>query len=319
MTTILYLQKPEVLAGQRAEVEEALSVLGGTAVRFAGSPEEAHRYPEAEVVIAPTLPWLPEALAGLPSVRWVHFLSAGVDRIWAMDADWSRYRLSKSVGVHAATISEYVLGAVLYALKGFGTFAHQQRRREWKRFWLGECAGKTLGIVGVGTIGARLARHAKALGMTVIGTVTTPRDIPDVDAVYGMDAVERVLEASDFVVLLVPLTAETHGLIGGDALRTMKESAWLINVARGEVVDERALIEALQEGAIAGAVLDVFEDEPLPASSPLWEMENVLLTPHVAGTTQHYMPRALGIFVDNYRAFVEAGELVTPVFVEKGY
>src|SRR5690606_35415438 len=211
---VLFLQKPEVLAVQRPQVEAALAALGGVAVRFAGTPEEAHRHPGAEVVIAPTLPWLPDALTGLPTVRWVHFLSAGVDRIWAMPLDWGRYRLSKSVGVHAATISEYVLGAVLYVLKGFGTFARQQRRREWRRFWLDECAGKTLGIVGIGTIGARLAEHAKALGMTVIGTVTTPRAIPHVDAVFASEELERVLEASDFVVLLVPLTDETRGLIG---------------------------------------------------------------------------------------------------------
>lgn len=316
---ILYLQKPEVLGDHRAEVEEALAALDGVAVRFAGTPEEAHRHAEAEVVITPTLPWLPEALAGLPAVRWVHFLSAGVDRIWAMDADWSRYRLSKSAGVHASTITEYVLGAVLYALKGFGTFARQQQRREWKRFWLDECAGKTLGIVGVGTIGARLAKHAKALGMTVIGTVTTPRDIPDVDAVYGTDELGRVLAASDFVVLLVPLTDETRGLVGAEAFEAMKETAWLVNVARGEVVDEGALVEALREERIGGAVLDVFEDEPLPDTSPLWEMENVLVTPHVAGTTQHYTSRALGVFEDNYQRYVAGGELRTPVSVEKGY
>lgn len=319
MTTILYLQKPEVLERQRAEVEETLASLGDVAVRFAGTPEEAHRYREAEIVIAPTLPWLPEALVGLPSIRWVHFLSAGVDRIWAMDVEWSRYQLTKSSGVHAATISEYALGAVLYALKGFGTFARQQQRREWKRFWLDECTGKTLGIVGIGRIGRRLAHHAKALGMTVIGTVTTPRDIPDVNEVFGADEVGRVLEVADFVVLLVPLTDETRDLIGEAELGAMKETAWLINVARGGVVEEAALIEALRQGTIGGAVLDVFEDEPLPASSPLWELENVLITPHVAGTTQHYLARALGVFGENYRALGANDELTTPVSVERGY
>ena len=219
---VLFLQKPEVLEGQRAEVEAALASLDGVTVCYAGSPEEAHRYAGVEAVIAPTLPWLPDALRGLPRVRWIHFLSAGVDRIWEMDVEWGRYRLSKSVGVHAATISEYVLGAVLHVLKGFGTFARQQQRREWRRFWLDECAGKTMGIVGVGTIGSRLAQHAQALGMSVIGTVTTPREIPGVEAVYGMGEVQRVLEASDFVVLLVPLTDATRGLIGAGALGAMK-------------------------------------------------------------------------------------------------
>ncbi len=316
---VLFLQKPEVLAAQRPVVEEALAELEGVEVRFAGSAREARRHTGAEVVVTPTLPWLPEALGELPSVRWIHFLSAGVDRIWTMPLRWERYRLSKSVGVHAAPIAEYVLGAILYALKGFGTFGHQQRRREWRRFWLDECAGKTLGIVGVGTIGARLAQHAKALGMTVIGTVTTVRDVPHVDAVYAAADLDRVLEAADFLVLLVPLTDGTRGLIGARAFEVMKQGAWLINVARGGVVDEPALVAALRGGAIGGAVLDVFEDEPLPAGSPLWDLDNVLITPHVAGTTQHYLPRALGVFMDNYRRFVEAGELATPVSIEKGY
>lgn len=316
---ILYLQKPEVLPAQRPLVEEALAGLEGAEVRFAGSVEEAHRFPEADILITRVLPWLPEVLASLPAVRWIHFLSAGVDGIWEMDVDWSRYRISKSTGVHAATISEYVLGAVLYALKGFGTFARQQRERAWQRFWLDECAGKTLGIVGVGTIGARLARHAKALGMRVVGTVTTPRPIPDVDEVFGMEGLGRVLEASDFVVLLVPLTERTRGLLDAEALGRMKETAWLINVARGEVVVEAALVAALQEGRIAGAVLDVFEEEPLPAESPLWAMENVLVTPHVAGTTQHYVPRALGVFRENAERLARTGELATPVSLEKGY
>lgn len=316
---ILVLQKAEIVADQRALIETVLSELDGAAVALASSPAAAAEHADAQILITPTFSWLPNALRGLPHVEWIHFLSAGVDRIWSMDVEWSRYRLSKSVGVHASTISEYVLGAILYVLKGFGTFARQQQRHEWRRFWLDESEGKTLGIVGVGTIGTRLAQHAKALGMRVIGTVTSPRDIPNVDVVYGMDDLERVLEASDFIVLLVPLTDETRGLVGADALQAMKNEAWLINVARGEVLDERALEAALEAGTIGGAVLDVFEEEPLSASSPLWNFENVLITPHVAGTTQHYMPRALDVFKDNYREFVRGNALCTPVSVEKGY
>lgn len=316
---VLLLQKAEVLAEQRALIEASLAELDEVELAIVSTPEEATLHTDALVLITPTFSWLPDVLAGLRHVEWIHFLSAGVDRIWSMDVEWSRYRLSKSVGVHASTISEYVLGAILYALKGFGAFARQQERREWRRFWLDECEGKTLGIVGVGTIGTRLAQLAKVFDMRVIGTVTTPRDIPNVDAVYGTDDLDSVLAASDFVVVLVPLTDETQGMIGADALRAMKDGAWLINVARGEVVDEEAMIAALQSGRIGGAVLDVFEEEPLSASSPLWGLDNVLITPHVAGTTQHYMPRALNVFKDNYRAWTRGDALRTPVSVEKGY
>lgn len=317
---LLYLQKPEVLDQQRAQVEATLGTLEDVeAVHFAGSPLEAHRYPEASVVLAPTTPWLPKALHGLPNVEWIHFLSAGVDPIWEMEIEWSQYRLSKSVGVHADTISEYVLGAILYVLKGFGTFARQQQKYTWKRFWLDECAGKTLGVVGLGTIGTRLAHIATLLGMRVVGTVTSPRDIPHVDEVYASADLARVLQQADFVVVLVPLTPETYGLVGKQALSEMKETAWLINVARGGVVREDELIAALQEGRIGGAVLDVFEEEPLPRTSPLWDLENVLLTPHVAGTTQHYLQRALRVFAENHASLQSRGELATPVSVEKRY
>jgi phosphoglycerate dehydrogenase-like enzyme len=316
---ILVLQKPGIVSEQRALIETSLSELDGADVALASSPEEAAVHADATVLLTPTFDWLPDVLERLPRIEWVHFLSAGVDRIWPMDVAWSRYHLSKSVGVHASTISEYVLGAILYALKGFGTFHRQQQQRTWHRFWLDESEGKTLGIVGVGTIGTRLAKHATALGMRVIGTVRTPREIPNVDAVYGLGEVERVLEASDFVVLLVPLTDQTRGMMGADAFRAMRDGAWLINVARGEVVDEPALIAALQSGRLGGAVLDVFDEEPLRTTSPLWDLPNVLITPHVAGTTQHYMARALDVFKDNYRAFARGAPLATPVSIARGY
>jgi len=316
---ILFLQRPDVLPGQVELVTRRIAELEGARLHCASSPEEARQYAGAEILLCPTLPWLPEVIEGLPRLRWIHFLSAGVDRIWEMPFDKTRYLMSKSVGVHAHTISEFVIGAILYALKGFGVYQRQQQRREWRRFHLDECAGKTLGIVGIGTIGARLAELAAGLGMRVVGTVNTPREIPHVDVVYDSSGLDDVLSQSDFVVLLIPLTPATRGVIGARELGLMKPTAWLINVARGEVVDEGALVEALRSGGIAGAVLDVFAEEPLPAGSPLWELENVLITPHVAGTTQHYMPRALEIFADNYRRFVATGELVTPVSVELGY
>lgn len=316
---ILYVQRPEVLPRHVDLVSSRLAELEGVNVNFASSPEEAREFPGTEALIAPTLPWLAEVIEELPRLHWIHFLSAGVDPIWSMPFDKERYLMSKSVGVHANTISEFALGAVLWALKGFGRYQRQQDRREWNRFQLDESTGKTLGIVGVGTIGSRLAELASALGMRVVGTVGRPRHIPNVDVVYGDDGLNELLAESDFVVLLVPLTPATRRLIGRRELGLMKESAWLINVARGEVVDEEALVEALRNDRIGGAVLDVFEEEPLPPESPLWELENVLITPHVAGTTQHYVPRALEIFIENYRRLAEVGELATPVSVELGY
>lgn len=316
---VLFVQRPDVLLRQRALVETELAQLNDADIRFASSLEEALLYQDTDVMVCPTLPWISEAVQRLPQLKWIHFLSAGIDRIWKMSFDKTQFRMSKSVGVHASTITEYVLGAILYILKGFGTFQQQQHRREWQRFQLDECYGKTLAIIGVGTIGVQLAQLAKSMGMRVVGTVAHRREISNVDEVYGSDAYDAVLAQADFVVLLAPLTSATQGIIDSKAFECMKDSAWLINVARGELVNQPALVDALLSKQIAGAVLDVFDEEPLGSASQLWEMDNVLITPHVAGTTQHYMSRALKVFKDNYLRYQSTGELMTPVSIEKEY
>lgn len=316
---ILFLHAAGAPPGDRDVVTAALSGIGGIELAFATAPDEVQAHSDTAVLICPTLPWLPAAIEHLPALEWIHFLSAGVDRIWEMPFSKSRYAMSKSSGVHAATITEYVLGALLYVLKGFGTFAVQQHRREWRRFRLDECAGKTLAIIGLGSIGTRLAAQARSLGFRVIGTVGTAREIPGVEAVYPASGLHKALSEADFVVVLVPLTAATRGMFGLPEFGAMKQTAWFINVARGEIVDSEALVAALRQKVIAGAVLDVFDHEPLPANSPLWEMANVLITPHVAGTTQLYLHRAMEIFRLNFDRWKSSGTLVTPVSVERGY
>jgi phosphoglycerate dehydrogenase-like enzyme len=163
-----------------------------------------------------------------------------------------------------------------------------------------ELGGKTLLVVGLGRIGGRLAQLAKAFDLRVLGIRRNPEaGGGGTDAVYGMDRLNEILPQADFVALTCPLTPETEGLIGAEALRRMKPSAVLVNVARGRCVDEAALIEALREGRIAGAALDVTTEEPLPAASPLWGMENVLITPHTAGETCRYEDNVLDILLDN--------------------
>lgn len=316
---ILVLQRQDVIEEKGDLIRSRLTGLGASSVWFASNPEEASQRAGASIVIAPTVPWLPAALSTQSEVRWIHFLSAGVDSIWAMDFDKDQYLLSKSSGVHAATITEFVLGAILYVLKSFETFSRQQRARIWNRFWLDECQGKTLGILGVGAIGKRLALQAGGLGMRVVGMATSDRPIDGVDEVYGPEGLHDVLAQSDFVVVLLPLTNRTQRVINAAALKSIKSSAWLINVARGEVIDEDALIIALKTQQIGGAVLDVFEEEPLSTASPLWSLDNVLLTPHVAGTTQHYISRALDIFEANFREYQAGRPLITPVDIERRY
>lgn len=248
-------------------------------------------------------------LALAPRLKWLQVISAGVDHLPGADLD-ARGVLVSCSRIHAIQIGEYVT-AMLFALtKNLpGLIRAQDKRTRW-RPELAELYGQTLGIVGVGVIGGRVAEIARVLGLRVIGCRRTPPPAGgdgQVDEWYPLDRLHDLLAASDHVLLAVPGTAATRNLIGAAELAAMKRSAYLINIARGSVVDEPALIAALRDGTIAGAALDVFVREPLPDDSPLWDLPNVILTPHLAGRTAHYNARALDLFVDNLTHFLAAG------------
>ncbi|WP_264822489.1 D-2-hydroxyacid dehydrogenase [Halocatena marina] len=193
--------------------------------------------------------------------------------------------------------------------RGIHTGIRQQQRAVWERYTVGELADATLGIVGVGAIGQRIAELASAIGIQTLGIKRNPDTGGNcVDELFGPEGLYELLLRADYVVLACPLTDETRGLIGREELQTMNEWGVLINIARGDVVDEETLIHALQYGWIRGAALDVFSTEPLPADSPLWKLSNVIVTPHMAGLTPHYMERSAAIIAQNYRTFV-AGDL----------
>jgi phosphoglycerate dehydrogenase-like enzyme len=240
-------------------------------------------------------------------LRWVQQAGAGAD--WLADAHAfrdSKVALTSASGVTAIPIAEHVLALMLVLSRRIHRFVQAQRDREWvRRGRLGELEGATVGIVGVGTIGEKTAEKCRGIGMRVLGLRRdVSRASPHVERMFGPAELHALLAESDWVVLTCSLTPATRGLIGEDALSRMKRTAYLINVARGAVVDEAALVRALEEGRIAGAGLDVFETEPLPADSPLWAMRNVVLTPHFAGATPHYGDRLVDIFLDNLARFL---------------
>jgi phosphoglycerate dehydrogenase-like enzyme len=255
--------------------------------------------PEAAGVLAESMPDLDAAT----DLEWVQALSAGVD---GYDRDALADRgvvLTNASGVHAEPIGEQVLWFLLSFARNLDEAVRQQADDVWLRFHGGELRGRTLGVIGVGAIGERVAELAGAFDMTVLGTKRDTATVPDpVDELYAADEYAEVLVRSDYVVLACPLTSETRGLIGADELALLHREAVLVNVARGEVVDEEALVRALQQDAIRGAGLDVFREEPLPPDSPLWDLPNVLLTPHMAGSTPHWPGRIARIVERNYAA-----------------
>jgi len=243
-------------------------------------------------------------LFGLPNLNWFHSFSAGVDHPVFRSLLERGVLLSNSSGSSAPSIAQYVIGMMLRVSKRMDGWAANQREGVWQSQETEELTGKTVGIVGVGAIGGEVARLAKALGMRVIGLRRRQRPLRNVDELLPPERLPELLEASDYVVLTVPLSSETDGMIGEAELRAMKPSAWLINIARGRVVREEALIEALRARTIAGAVLDVFEEEPLPGESELWALPNVIVTPHNSGWSPLNFERASELFVENFGRFV---------------
>ena len=280
---------------------------------------------EAEVLLSsPIVP--PELPQMAPKLRWLQLTSAGVDRLLESPILGSGITVTTASGIHAIPIGEYVLGAMLALAKGFPQAMAAQRERAWRPYLPEELHGMTVGIIGLGAIGREVARLARAFGMRVLACRRScrqpqerPPEAPEVDLLLPAADLPRLLAEADYVVLAVPLTPETRGLIGRDELAAMKEGARLVNVARGAVVDEEALVEALRSGHLAGAVLDVFQHEPLPADSELWDLPGVLLTPHVSGGTPRYMERAIELFCDNLRRYLSGQPLRNVVDPQRGY
>ncbi|HKL76350.1 MAG TPA: D-2-hydroxyacid dehydrogenase [Halanaerobiales bacterium] len=260
------------------------------------------------------------------NLKWIQTWTAGVDKF--MEDDFKKVLKEKDIiltnmsGVHSNVIAEHSLGFMINFSRRFCDFHEQKNNKDWNRLKVDQLAGKTLAVVGLGSIGSEIARKAKVFEMNVLGVNRSGEgDFDHVDKLYGQDELNKALELTDYVVVIVPLTPETEGMIGEKEFAAMKESAYFINMARGEVVDEPAMIEALREGKIAGAGLDVFAKEPLPQDSPLYELDNVLITPHVGGAFPGYNKKAIKIVEENLEKFVKGKkeEMINIIDYNLGY
>ena len=259
----------------------------------------------ADVLVVSGL-WRNDLVELAGKLRFVQSIGAGTDQFSREVLTKHGIRLASAAGVNANAVSEHAMSLILALARRLP----EARDNQAKRFWRGmigdltqredELGGKTLVVVGIGRIGGRLAQLGKAFGMRVIGVRRDPAGGANgADEVHGLTALPKLLPQADFVALTCPLTPETTGLINAEALAAMKPSAFLINVARGRVVDEAAVAAALQDGRIAGAGIDVIYEEPLADDSPLWRLANVLITPHTAGETRRYEDNVLDILMDN--------------------
>lgn len=265
-----------------------------------------------------------DLLLKAPHLRWFQQSGAGADWLLRYPAvAESDLIITNGSGVHAIPITEHILALMLAFARSLHTAMRLQARHEWVRLGRSrvfELSGKTMLLIGVGAIGQETARAASALGMRVLGVRRDPNvSVPHVERMYAPSELLRILPEADVVVLTVPLTQETRGMIGEVELCAMKSSAYIINIGRGGTIQEDALIRALREGQIAGAGLDVFATEPLPSDSPLWDMENVIITSHYAGHTPDYLDRLLDIFLDNLQRYRESRPLRNLVDKKLGY
>lgn len=300
----------------RATVAE---LLPGAYLRVGARREDIGDTGQVDLIVAPQVPWLPDLVRACPELKWLHLLSAGAERVFEWGLHTQVHWISKSSGVNAAAVAEYVLAALLHLTKGFGVFHDQQRSRIWKRLWLCEMGGCRLTVMGLGPVGIEVARRAQALGIRVTGVTRRGTPVNGIDQVFPSDALLDAVSRAEALAVVAPLTAETRGVVGEEVFSAMQRGALLVDASRGGITDIDALVRSLENGQLGGAVLDVFEKEPLPERSPLWDAPNLLITPHVAGTTDRFMARALQLFRENLDCLRETGQPLTRVDSKAGY
>ena len=316
-----------VLADPSAPWLKLLANLGrdGINVLVSNDPVKVHEYAaQADVIVNGTSnpPLLSAAIPPAKRAKWIHSLWTGVDNVLCPEILSSPLPLTNGRGVFKRPLAEWTIGAMLYFAYNMRRMIRQQQDQVWEAFTTEEIKGRTLGIVGYGAIGSTAAELARPFGMKIIALRRRPelfQKDPLPDESFAPAQIHQLLAASDYVLLAAPLTEETRGMIGAPQIAAMKPTSVLINVGRGAVIDETALIQALETGKIRGAALDVFAVEPLPAGHPFYRMENVLLSPHTADHVQDFVHLAVESFLENLRRFRANEPLLNLVDKHAGY
>jgi len=261
-----------------------------------------------------------ELVQRMTNLKWLHVTRGGVNVYLTPSVKARPIQVTGSKGIHATVFSEFAVASIFMLAKKLPECIEMQRQKKWQKLQPVEVAGKTVGIVGLGTVGDELARKAKTLGLRVIATRRTPTTKPDyVDELGTPEFLPRLIEQSDFVVLLLASVPSTVNIIGEKELRLMKPGAYLINLTGGRAVEAKPLVRALKEKWFAGALLDAFAKQPLPEDSELWSLPNVIITPRIAGITSQKWPAVLPVFKENLRRFISGETLKNLVDKELGY
>jgi phosphoglycerate dehydrogenase-like enzyme len=282
-------------------------------------PAAEDKLADAEIIVSVDHTFNDARLAAAPKLRWIQTMTTGTDALERARTLRRDIVITNMRGIHGPQMSEMAFLYMLNLSRRFAQTLDNQRNHRWQRWDQVRLAGKTVLIVGTGLVAEALAPRCKAFGMTVLGVSRTPRTLPHFDRVEGYDAIKALAAQADFLVLIAPYSKVTHHLVNAELLNVMKKSACVLNLARGSLCDEAALIDALKTKRIAGAGLDVFNSEPLPADSPLWDMDNVIITPHVAGSSDDNLSLQWPIIEGNLRCFLDgrAGDMINRVTLKK--
>ncbi len=313
MILFIHPIKPELIERLRTELNEEIIVKGSF-------DEVGLELSSAEIIVSSAFQLNTSLFERCHNLRWFHSVSAGVEDMPFELFDQKGIILTNSRGIHGHQMAEQIFGMMISFTRGLHYNLKNQLKQKWElKYPVRQLRGSTICIVGVGSIGREVARKAKAFDMFVIGVRNTERPVENCDSVVSTNKLRDVLKESDFVVVLTPLTPATYHLIGEKELESMKPSGILINFARGDVVDERALIQALKNQTIGGAGLDVFHTEPLPEDSVLWSMENVLISPHYGGFAPLHGEYIVDAFVENYWSYRRKDPMPGLVDLKKKY
>lgn len=311
---LIYYHIPEFLRRYEKLLKEKRSNLP---LFVCSSKENIEQHIEEADIIFSGHTFPVELLSKAKNLKWIQSISAGVENFVLSASIPEQVILTKIIGVHGPIMSEYVLGYILAITLNMKYAFESQKKREWPYYVPDTLRAKTVGVIGLGSVGACIAYKLHLVGAEVIGLEEQEKRLPYISREYLVSEIKEFLERSDFVVMSLPLTPRTQGIFGAKEFAMMKKNAYFINVSRGSLVQEEALVQALKTGQIAGAVLDVFREEPLPKSHELWKMDNVIITPHISGPS---IPEDIvEVFLENLRRFEESKELVGVVDRDKGY
>lgn len=275
---------------------------------------------EAEILLTYGWDIQEETLGRFPNLRWIQTLSAGVDMLPLDKLAENKVILTNVKGAHKIPMAEHVIWSMLMLLRQGVTFVSQQEKKVFSaKPKLDEMYKKTVCVIGAGTIGCEIAKRCEAFGMNVVGVSRRGEQDSAFSRIVSVENMAELLKQSDIVVVVLPLTSETRNFVNADFINKMKDGAVLVNAARGPVVDERALLNALQSKKIKAAALDVFVQEPLPEDSPFWELENVFITPHIGGRTNQIAERMWDVFTINFAKYPDLAQMMNVIDLSAGY